>query len=184
MVTSCANRTKGEKLFTFLTWRNTKLQIRLLAIKYKLTSTNIVTFIVFLLMLELSWWLPMVNILILHVLLLGSITVLHRCGLLLQMQQHGLFVGLSVCLDRETGKMAELIKMPFGLWTWVGPRNHVLDQVLYGIQIPHAKGQFWGEKGRPIVKYRDTLPRAVQKQLNRSRCHLGLELRWAQVSTH
>jgi len=101
-----------------------------------------------------------------------------------QMQQHGLFVGLSVCLDRETGKTAELIKMPFGLWTWVGPRNHVLDQVLYGVQIPHAKGQFWGEKGRPIVKYRDTLPRAVQKQLNRSRCHLGLGLRWAQGSTY
>jgi len=27
--------------------------------------------------------------------------------------------------------------------------NHVLD----GVQIPHGKGQFLGEKGRPIVKY-------------------------------
>jgi len=25
-------------------------------------------------------------------------------------------------------KMAELIKMPFGLWTWVDPRNHVPDE--------------------------------------------------------
>jgi len=23
--------------------------------------------------------------------------------------------------------MAERIKMPFGMWTWVGPRKHVLD---------------------------------------------------------
>jgi len=24
-------------------------------------------------------------------------------------------------------KVAELIKIPFGVWTWVGPRNPVLD---------------------------------------------------------
>jgi len=23
--------------------------------------------------------------------------------------------------------MAERIKMPFGMWTWVGPKKHVLD---------------------------------------------------------
>jgi len=34
--------------------------------------------------------------------------------------------------------MAELIQMLFGLWTQVGPTNHVLD----GVQIPHVKGQF------------------------------------------
>jgi len=28
--------------------------------------------------------------------------------------------------------------------------------VLHGVQIPHGKGQFFGEKGRFIVKYRDT----------------------------
>jgi len=38
-------------------------------------------------------------------------------------------------------KMAELIKMLFGLWTRVGSRNHVLD----GVQIPYGKGQFLGE---------------------------------------
>jgi len=41
------------------------------------------------------------------------------------------------------GKKAEPIKMPFGMWTRVSPRNHVLD----GVQIPHVKRQFWGEKG-------------------------------------
>jgi len=35
-------------------------------------------------------------------------------------------------------KMAEAIEMPFGLWMWVGPKNHVLDWV----QILHVKGQF------------------------------------------
>jgi len=38
--------------------------------------------------------------------------------------------------------MAELIEMPFGLWTWVDPRNHVLDEGPY----PRAKGQFWEGK--------------------------------------
>jgi len=39
--------------------------------------------------------------------------------------------------------MAEEIEMPFGLWTRVGPRKHVL----YGTQIPNAKGQLLGGKG-------------------------------------
>jgi len=47
--------------------------------------------------------------------------------------------------------MAELIEMLFGMWTEVGPRNHVLDDG----PDPHAKGSFEG-KWRPIVKYRDS----------------------------
>jgi len=35
-------------------------------------------------------------------------------------------VGLSVTLE-SPAKTAALIKMPFGLRTWVGPGNHVLD---------------------------------------------------------
>jgi len=62
-------------------------------------------------------------------------------------------------------KKAESVKMPFGLWTWMGPRNHVLD----GGPDPHGNGQFWW-KGALIVKYRDFVPQAVQKQLNRSIC--------------
>ena len=41
--------------------------------------------------------------------------------------------------------------MPSGLWTQVGPRNHVLN----GVQIPMGRGNFEGRKGRPIVKYRE-----------------------------
>jgi len=68
--------------------------------------------------------------------------------------------------------------MPFGLWARMGPGNRVLD----GVQIPHEKVQFWG-KGSPIVKYRDFLPWAVQKRLNRLICYLGCELGWAEGST-
>jgi len=39
------------------------------------------------------------------------------------------------------------------------------------------KRQFWGG-GRPIVKYRDCLPWAVQKQLNQRRCSLGCWVSW------
>jgi len=47
-------------------------------------------------------------------------------------------VCLSVCqsvIILSPAKRAELIKMPFGLWTRVGQRNHVLD----GFQIPLFK---------------------------------------------
>jgi len=42
-------------------------------------------------------------------------------------------------------KTAELIKMPFGLWAWMGPRNHVLD----GGPDPIGWGNYWGN-GRPL----------------------------------
>jgi len=53
-------------------------------------------------------------------------------------------------------KTAAPIELPFGLRTWVGPGNHVLDGA--PDPPPHWKGQFFweGENGRPIVKYRDT----------------------------
>jgi len=59
----------------------------------------------------------------------------------------------SVYHTCEPCKIAEAIELPFGLRTWVGTGNHVLD----GVHIPHKNGQFWG-KGLPIVKYRDFLP--------------------------
>jgi len=62
-------------------------------------------------------------------------------------------------------KTAELIEMPFGLRTRVGPGNHVLDG---GPDLPMGRGNFEGGKRRPVVKYRDTLRSPVQKQLNRS----------------
>ena len=51
-----------------------------------------------------------------------------RCGLLLQTEQ----CALSVCHDHEPCKTAEPIEMPFGMWTQMGPRKHVLDEVHIG----------------------------------------------------
>jgi len=39
-----------------------------------------------------------------------------------------LSVSLSVCHDCEPCRTAEPIEMPFGMWTWVGPRKHILDR--------------------------------------------------------
>ena len=75
-------------------------------------------------------------------------------------------------------KMAEPIEILFGLWTRVGPRNDVLD----GVQIPMQTSNFEGIKGWPIVKYRDSVLSAVQKWLNRLRCHLGCGHWWLQGS--
>ena len=50
-----------------------------------------------------------------------------------------------VCLSVTVvtfAKTAELIEMPFGLWTLMGPRNHVLD----GVQITLCKGAILGER--------------------------------------
>ena len=69
-------------------------------------------------------------------------------------------VGLSVTLVSP----AKTAEAPFGLRTWVGPRNHVLS----GSLDPHmGRAKFEGAKGRPIIKYRDTLRSSVQKWLNR-----------------
>jgi len=53
----------------------------------------------------------------------------------------GLSVGLSVTLV-SPAKMAEPIEMPFGLWTRVGPRDHVLDG---GLDPSMGRGNFEGK---------------------------------------
>jgi len=55
-------------------------------------------------------------------------------------------VGLSVTLV-SPAKMAEPIKVPFGLRTWVGPRDRVLDG---GSDPPMGRGKFLGENGHPL----------------------------------
>ena len=55
-------------------------------------------------------------------------------------------------------KTAQPIEIPFGLETQVGPRNHVLDVS----RSRMGRGNFEGE-GWPVVNYRDSLSRAVQK---------------------
>jgi len=60
-------------------------------------------------------------------------------------------------------RTAEPIEMSFGLRTQVGPGNCILDR---GPDPLMGRGNFEREKGRLIVKYRDTLRLSVQKRLN------------------
>ena len=65
-------------------------------------------------------------------------------------------VAWSVCRSVtlvSPAQTAEPIEMQFGLGTWLGPGNHVLD----GVQIPPWEGAILTGKGRDIVKYRDTV---------------------------
>jgi len=73
-------------------------------------------------------------------------------------------------------KTAEPIEMPFGLWTLVGPRDHILDG---GPDPPMGRGNFEGGKGRLIIKYRDTLRSPVRMRLKQSRCRLDCGFGWA-----
>jgi len=50
-------------------------------------------------------------------------------------------------------RKSESIQMPFGLRTRMGLGNHVLDG---GPDPPMGRGNFQGEKRRPIVEYMDT----------------------------
>ena len=76
--------------------------------------------------------------------LLGHITMHSlRCGLLLQLQR-GLSIYLSQCWHgspTRLAKMAELIRVLFGVETWGAQRTiHVLG----GAPIPQRKGH-WGQ---------------------------------------
>ena len=55
-------------------------------------------------------------------------------------------VSLSVTLV-SPAKTAAPIEMPFGLRTWVGPRDHVLDG---SSDPPWEGGNFWGRMGVPL----------------------------------
>jgi len=60
-------------------------------------------------------------------LLLGHIAVLLDAAFCYRWSS---VVCLSVCLSvmiMSRAKTAKPIEMPFGLWTWVAPKNHVLD---------------------------------------------------------
>jgi len=65
--------------------------------------------------------------------------------------------------------------VPWGMDSSV-PRNHVLG---WGQDTCRRRGNFWGISWI-IMKYRDTLPWAVQKQMNQSTCCLGWNLGWAK----
>ena len=89
-----------------------------------------------------------------------------RCGLLLPTEY-----SLSVCHNNEPCKHGWTNRDAVCFEDLGRPRNHVLD----GGPHPPWKGAFWGEKRRPIVKYRYTLRirSSVQKWLNRLICRLG-----------
>jgi len=62
-------------------------------------------------------------------------------------------VAWSVCRSVtlvSPAKMAEPIEMPFGLRTWVGPRDHVLDG---GLDPPWQGANFWGEWASSAGEY-------------------------------
>jgi len=58
----------------------------------------------------------------------------------------GVSVGLSVTLV-SPAETAEPIEMPFGLRTWLGRRDHVLDG---GSDPPWEGGNFLGGMGVPL----------------------------------
>jgi len=85
-------------------------------------------------------------------------------------------VSLSVCHTSEPCKNG---------WTdrdaiWVedsgGPKELCIR---WRFRSPMGNGNFERGKGRPIVKYRDTLRSPVRIRLKRSRCCLGCGLGWA-----
>jgi len=64
---------------------------------------------------------------------------------------------------------------------WVEESDvHREPRIRWGADPP-VDGQFWG-KGSPIVQYRDLLPWAMQKWLNRSILRLGSGLGWDEGS--
>jgi len=85
----------------------------------------------------------------------------------------GLSVGLSQyepCKSGRTDRDA--------VWV-VGSGGLKEPCIRWGPDPPHGNGRLLRGKGRPIVKYRDFPPGAVQKRLNRSRW--GLECRVART---
>jgi len=66
-------------------------------------------------------------------------------------RQTGLVVVVAclVVTSVNCAETAEPIKMPFGLWTWVGPENRL------GAQVPLYKGAVLGGSPWPVVMYRE-----------------------------
>jgi len=93
-------------------------------------------------------------------------------------EEHAQTYSMTLWCELCKSSWTNVINIPFGLWTQLGPRKHVL----HGAQIPHVKGQLLGKRTCPGMP-NDTLPSAVQKWLNRSICYLGCALKWAKGST-
>ena len=61
-----------------------------------------------------------------------------------------LSVGLSVTRMYPAKKSAGLITMLFGMWVWVGPSNHVLDE---GPDPPRETGMLMHARARYIQQH-------------------------------
>jgi len=89
------------------------------------------------------------------------------------------FVGRSVCLSVTTvspAKVAELMVMLFGMFTWVGPRNHVLD----GGQDPRTwRDNFDSEKGPTQDMLRHVRQSIYSKRLSRGQNLYDTDADWS-----
>ena len=109
-----------------------------------------------------------------RLLLLGHIAVVCRFGLLLQMEWRGLSVWWSWFLQ----KRLNWSRCCLGCWVgWLQGTTRYT-----GEQMPPCEWtSLRGKRGSQL--YRDHLPWAVRKRLNRSICRLGCGLGWAKGST-
>jgi len=93
-----------------------------------------------------------------------------------------LSVGRSVRI-LSAAKTTEQIEMPFEVWPRVGPRNNVLD----GVQIPRANGQFWGRNVTCMtngwLKEQDHNSFALESQLCRNTWPSAFQLQFWPIST-
>jgi len=84
-------------------------------------------------------------------------------------------------LCKGCAKTAESIEMPFRMLSEMGGlREACIGDVLDEGPDPPCSGLILRGKGMTIVKYRDLLSGAVQKRLNRLRCHMEHGLGWNQ----
>ena len=73
-------------------------------------------------------------------------------------------VALSVCHTSEPRKNDCTDRAAVWIEDLGGPGEPCIR---WGPDPPVGRGKFFGENGRPIVKYRDTLRSSVQRRLNR-----------------
>jgi len=93
-----------------------------------------------------------------------------------EMVAHCKVWGLSAMSCAE---MAEPMDLSFGLRIQVGRKKHKL--IVFARWRQCAQFQSYSPAGTNVPN--SALPWAVQKQLNRSICHLGCGFRWAEGST-
>jgi len=72
--------------------------------------------------------------------------------------------------------LAAVCIIGYNRWQMSRVWKATIKRIKRGSRSPMRRGNFWG-KGLRFLLYRDFLPRAVQKRLNRSICHLGGQMK-------